>query len=68
MSIMAVKGIKFSGISNRTFIGDNAPELTFREWDTAMTTYLSAWTGRNSYGIGATKRVIFEAAVREIYA
>jgi hypothetical protein len=40
----------------------------FREWDTAMTTYLSTWTGRNSYGIGATERIIIEAAVREIYA
>jgi hypothetical protein len=68
MSIMAVEGIKYYGNSNRTFIADNAPELTFREWDTAMTTYLSSWTGRNSYGVGATERVMIEAAVREVYS
>ena len=68
MSIMAHDSIPFSGNSNRTFITNHAPQLTFKEWDQAMTDYLSEWTRRNSYGVGATERVMIETAVFEIYA
>jgi len=68
MSIMAHDSIPFTGISNRTFIQTHAPQLTFKEWDTEMTEYLSSWTGRNSYGVGATERIMLETAVIEIYA
>lgn len=68
MSIMAHDNIPFSGNSNRSFIAAHAPQLTWKEWDAAMTAYLSEWTKRNSYGIGATERVMVETAVIEIYA
>jgi hypothetical protein len=68
MSIMAHDSIPFTGVSNRTFIHTHAPQLTWKEWDAAMTTYLSSWTGRNSYGVGATERVMLETAVIKIYA
>jgi hypothetical protein len=67
-SIMAHDNIPYSGNSNRTFIANHAPQLTFKEWDAAMTTYLSEFTRRNSYGVGATERVMINVAVAEIYA
>lgn len=68
MSIMAHDSIPFTGNSNRTFIHTHAPQLEWKEWDQAMTDYLSEWTRRNSYGVGATERVMIETAVIEIYA
>jgi hypothetical protein len=67
-SIMAHDGIPYSGNSNRTFIQTHAPQLTFKEWDAAMTVYVSEFTGRNSYGIGATERVMINVEVAKIYA
>ena len=53
------------GNSNKTFITTHAPELTWKVWDQAMTDYLSAWTRRNSYGIGATeRRMILDAYIQ----
>lgn len=63
MCIMAIKNIPYYGNSNSTFIKNEAPQLTFKQWDQIMTDYLSAWTGRNSYGIGATERIMIEEAV-----
>lgn len=65
-TVMVVEGIKFDGNSAKTFITENAPQLTFREWDQAMTDYLSQWTGRNSYGVGASERVMIEEEVDRI--
>jgi hypothetical protein len=68
MSIMAHDNIPFTGNSNRTFIQTHAPQLTWKEWNAEMTAYLSSWTGRNSYGIGATERVMISTATMKIYA
>lgn len=57
----------YHGNSNKTFLANQAPQLTFKEWNKAMTAYLSAWTGRNSYGIGATERIMIERAVDNLY-
>lgn len=67
-AIMAHDSIPYSGNSNKTFITTHAPQLTFKEWDAAMTAYLSEFTGRNSYGIGATERVMIDVEVNKIYA
>ena len=63
MAIIAVKGIPFVGNSNRSFIAEFAPLLTFKLWDKAMTAYVSGFTGRNSYGIGPTERIMIEQEV-----
>lgn len=64
--IMAVLSIPYSGNSNRQFVESNAPGLTFKEWDQALTDYFSAWTGRNSYGYGPTEKLMVEEAIRNL--
>ena len=65
--IEAVKQIKFYGNSNRDFVSAEAPILTFKEWNNAMTVFLSHWTGRNSWGVGPTERVMIENAIQTLY-
>jgi len=65
--IEVVKGVKFYGNSNWNFIRTEAPMLTPTEWGQTMTDFLSAWTGRNSYGVGPTERVMIENALSELY-
>lgn len=65
--IEVIKGIQFYGNSAKTFITAEAPELTYKVWDAAMTAYFSAWTGRNSYGVGSTERIMVDAAWTELY-
>ena len=65
--IEIIKGKKFYGNSNWNFIAAEAPHLTPKVWDAAMTTYLSAYTGRNSYGVGPTERVMIENAIEALY-
>jgi hypothetical protein len=65
--IEIIKNKKFYGNSNLNFIATEAPHLTPKVWDAAMTTYLSAYTGRNSYGVGPTERVMIENAIEALY-
>ncbi|KKL90572.1 hypothetical protein LCGC14_1903350 [marine sediment metagenome] len=65
--IEAIEGVKFYGNSNKQFIIAEAPQLTWKVWNQAMTDWLSAWTRRNSYGIGATERIMVENAVNALY-
>jgi len=65
--IEAIEKVQFYGNSNREFVEAEAPQLTFKVWDAAMTAYLSGFTGRNSYGVGATERVMLENAIDELY-
>ena len=53
-----------TGNSNKAFFDAKAiPGLVFKEWNQAMTDYLSAWTHRNSWGVGATERRMLEDAL-----
>ena len=65
--IEAVKQVKFYGNSNRDFVTAEAPILTFKSWNNAMTQYLSHWTSRNSWGVGPTERVMIENAIQVLY-
>lgn len=64
--IQAKKGIDFYGTSNRAFIEAEAPELTFKDWDAALTAYFSEWSHRNSYGYGPTEKIMVEEAIRKL--
>ena len=64
--IMAVKGVAYYGNSNRVFVETEAPILTFKEWNNAMTVYFSAWTQRNSYGYGPTEKIMVDEAIRKL--
>ena len=64
--VQAVKGIGFYGNSNRAFVETEAPILTFKEWNNAMTVYFSAWTQRNSYGYGPTEKIMVDEAIRKL--
>ena len=65
--IQAVESIAYYGNSNKAFIEAEGPaSLVFKEWNQALTDYFSSWTQRNSYGIGATERVMVENAVAAI--
>jgi len=64
--VMAVKGIRYYGNSNKAFVEAEAPELTFLEWNQALTDYFSAWTGRRSYGMGPTEQVMVDEAIKEL--
>lgn len=63
--IQVIEDTLDTGNSTKTFFDQNAPPaagLTWKVWDAAMTTYLSGWTRRNSYGIGATERKMLDQA------
>jgi hypothetical protein len=64
--VMAKKGIAFYGVSNRAFVEAEAPTLMFKTWDAEMTRYFSAWTGRNSYGMGPTEQILVDEAIRKL--
>lgn len=70
MAIQVVTGLLLEDsdwpTSNRAYIQNMAPGLEWKVWDEAMTAYLSAWTHRDSYGIGATERIMLEAEVDRI--
>ncbi len=65
--IEVIKQKNFSGNSNLAFIREEAPNLQPKVWNQAMTDYLSAWSGRNSYGIGPTERIMLENANNLLY-
>lgn len=63
--IQVVEGVLDTGNSTKSFFDANAPAsagLTWRVWDDNMTAYFSAWTRRNSYGVGATERKMLDQA------
>ena len=67
--LQVVEGKLDTGNSTKTFFDANQPgTLTWKVWDKAMTEYFSAWTRRNSYGVGATERKMLEQAYIKLVA
>lgn len=68
--LQCVEGVLDAGNSTKTFFYDTVEAdkkgLTWRVWDEAFTLYFSAWTGRNSYGLGPSERKILDHAYTKL--